>query len=169
MKVNLSYLVDGAKAAFSKLVPCGKIVRGESYGCHVKQRDVKVFVLTGFIFQLPVLDRSKWDTGAKRVEPLRALKPPWIAQGKFSFHTPGLAHGFAETTAYISPVRNGRDLGLTPLFLKSLFQMKNPPNPKRTRTNKLTKTTTTMFFFLEPSPLEAVGIIMEKVSKGILN
>jgi hypothetical protein len=26
-----------------------------------------------------------------------------------------------------------------------------------------------MFFFLEPSPLEAVGIIMEKVSKGILN
>ena len=107
--INLSYLVDGAKATFSKLVPCREIVRGESYGCHVKQRDVKVLVLTGFIFQLPVLDRSKWDTGVKRVEPLSVLKPPWIAQGKFSlFRTPGLARGFAETTAYISPDRNGR-------------------------------------------------------------
>ena len=58
------------------------------------------------------------------------------------------------------------DLGLTPLFLKNLFQMKNPPNPKRTRTDKLTKTTTTMFFFLEPSPLEAVASSWKRLVKA---
>jgi hypothetical protein len=53
------------------------------------------------------------------------------------------------------------DLDLKPLFLKILFQMKNPPSPKR-RADKVTKTTIIVLFFLEPSPLEAVGILVEK-------
>jgi hypothetical protein len=53
------------------------------------------------------------------------------------------------------------DLDLKPLFLKILFQMKNLPSPKR-RADKVTKTTIIVLFFLEPSPLEAVGILVEK-------
>lgn len=81
------YLVNGTKAAFSKLGPGRKVVSGERYGRHVKERDVQVIALSGFIFQLPVLDRSKWYTGVKRVEPLRALRCPWIVQGKLSLQT----------------------------------------------------------------------------------
>uniref|UniRef100_A0A0A9FX99 Uncharacterized protein n=1 Tax=Arundo donax TaxID=35708 RepID=A0A0A9FX99_ARUDO len=58
-------LVDRAKAAFSKLGPCRKIVSGQSYCAHVKERDIQVLVLTGFVFHAPVLDRSKSVTGVK--------------------------------------------------------------------------------------------------------
>lgn len=46
--------------------------------------------------------------------------------------------------------------------------MKNPPiSAKRRRHAKLTKTATTVFFFLGPSPLEAVSIILEGLVKCI--
>jgi hypothetical protein len=87
-----TYLVHRAEAAFPELVPRREVVSGESDGVHVKERDVQVAALTGFVLLAPVLelDRGKRDAGVKRAEPLRALEPP-------SWNRIRLAHGFAAT------------------------------------------------------------------------
>jgi hypothetical protein len=111
-----TYLVHRAEAAFSELVPRREVVSGESNGVHVKERDVQVAALTSFVLLAPVLelDRSKKDAGVKRVEPLRALKPPWIAEFRFRREI-RLAHGFicSKTVVDFSLVSENGWLGLT--------------------------------------------------------
>ena len=118
LPVLATYLVHRAEAAFSELVPRREVVSGESYGVHVKERDVQVAALTGFVLLAlaPVLelDRGKRDVGVKRVEPLRALKPPCIAEFRFRRRI-RLAHGFicSKTVVDFSLVSENGWLGLT--------------------------------------------------------
>jgi hypothetical protein len=54
------------------------------------------------------------------------------------------------------------------LFLKNLVHMKNPPNPKKRRPDKLRTTASAVFFLVELSPLEAARVTLERLVKHLV-
>ena len=54
------------------------------------------------------------------------------------------------------------------MFLKNLVHMKNPPNPKRRRPDKLRTRASAVVFLLEASLLEAARVTLERLANHLV-